>query len=245
MLVAPSLTFSIDVTASPVRKRRWGCCVSFQHHLQLAFLHLHAVINPSPSRPLVPHPTPPVVTAASTTIIVIIMLPALGTNRQEPPRRSTRDSSSRRKPRTRTLPKPQATLNTLVHKPDVVTAPSTAAAPAASKSVSVQISIEVTQSMLRGALSIVAYKRGMFHDDCYEKRYYVSGSDQYTYQDYTNKVHNIADGRDNSGRLMIALKKGVSERVDRFHQLLVCRIRILRVLVTHIYLYRNTGSSMH
>ena len=87
--------------------------------------------------------------------------------------------------------------------------------------VDVEQSVQIMQTMLYGCLSSVVFQRSIFPPDCYETRYYINNSSQWTYTDYISARQGVIKG-DGTGGSILALKKGVSSRVDRFLNLIVC-----------------------
>ena len=81
-------------------------------------------------------------------------------------------------------------------------------------------SIQIVQTWLHGCLSSVLYLRGIFPKNCYETRYCINNSDQWTYKDYLDARQGTIHG-DSVGGAVLALKRNISARVDRFLDLLV------------------------
>ncbi|KAF1945345.1 hypothetical protein EJ02DRAFT_509577 [Clathrospora elynae] len=141
--------------------------------------------------------------------------------------RPTRNSSSRFAAK---KPAPQEVhhgTQVVLQMPKAVTAPAvTSSTTSTAQTVDVEISMQIIQTLLHSCLSIVAHQRSIFPPNCYENRYYVTKSSEWSYNDYASGVHRVENSngagqiRDRSGRVIIALKKGISQRVDRFHELL-------------------------
>ncbi|KAF1845444.1 DNA-binding protein [Cucurbitaria berberidis CBS 394.84] len=81
--------------------------------------------------------------------------------------------------------------------------------------VDVQQSVQIMQTMLHGCLSSIVFQRSIFPPNSYETRYYINNSSQWTYKDYLSANQGVIKG-DGTGGPILALKKGVSARVDRF-----------------------------
>ncbi|KAF2130247.1 hypothetical protein P153DRAFT_365875 [Dothidotthia symphoricarpi CBS 119687] len=79
----------------------------------------------------------------------------------------------------------------------------------ASQAVTVEKSLEIVQTLLQGCVSCLASMRHMFRMDCYEQKYYMFGDAP---QDASNQAP--------PGQLLVGLKKGMSQRVDRLVGLL-------------------------
>lgn len=82
-------------------------------------------------------------------------------------------------------------------------------------------SIQIMQTLFHACLSSMLFQRSIFPSNCYETRYYINNSDQWTYRDFISARQGEVKG-DGAGGPMLALKKNVSARVDRFLELLVC-----------------------
>ncbi|CAO2655935.1 Nn.00g047380.m01.CDS01 [Neocucurbitaria sp. VM-36] len=106
--------------------------------------------------------------------------------------------------------------------------------------VDVEQSVQVMQTMLHGCLSSIVFQRSIFPPNCYETRYYVNNSSQWAYKDYLGAQQGVIKG-DGAGGTILALKKGVSARVDRFLSLMetgifdVLRRGLLKSLHLSIY----------
>lgn len=105
--------------------------------------------------------------------------------------------------------------------------------------VDVEQSTQITQTLVHGCLSSVTFLRSIFPQNCFTTRYYHNTSTQWSYQDFalgtcTARDREIA-GHDGAGKAIIALKRGVSDRVDRFLGLMVFHA-LSPNIVTHLLL---------
>ncbi|KAH7383237.1 HORMA domain-containing protein [Pyrenochaeta sp. MPI-SDFR-AT-0127] len=95
---------------------------------------------------------------------------------------------------------------------------------ATTQHVSIEQSTQITQTLVHGCLSSVAFLRSIFPQNCFSTRYYHNTSSQWSYDDFASGANTTAgreiEGRDGAGKAIIALKRGISDRVDRFLSLM-------------------------
>lgn len=147
-------------------------------------------------------------------------------SRRQPPRASKTLASQERRPPTKKisnkadqLAKVSSAANDhggtqvqLQRPPDTVSKETTKVDSLASQDISVEKSLEITQTLLQGCVSLLASMRGMFRLDCYENKYYIFG-----------EASPGAPEQAPPGKFFAGLKKGACHRVDRLINLLVNR----------------------
>jgi hypothetical protein len=92
------------------------------------------------------------------------------------------------------------------------------------QAVSVAQSLEVVQTLLHSCLSSLAFTRGLFMENVYQKRFYHAINSHWSYEDFASGKHSydpkVTDLK-MQGLAMWAFNRGVCKRVDQFLKLMV------------------------